>query len=227
MLWLLSLVAALPSVQVDVDLSGATVPFPKNWQRSFGSGHALLGTRADWQAHLKRCVAELGLRGVRMHGIFDDDMSVEPARGTYYWYNVDTVLDFLVAHGVTPIVELSFMPSSIAQDTSRYAFRNRGGYKGLLSPPADYADWYDLVLAFATHVLDRHGLGTVSSWAFEVWNEMWGMPFPSAYVPLYNACAAALPPSDAPALPAHGTRGEGEPTESIDARFMGGVKPES
>jgi xylan 1,4-beta-xylosidase len=162
MLWLSPLAAALPTVQVDVDLSSGTVPFPKNWQRSFGSGHSLLGTRADWQAHLKRCVAELGLRGVRMHGIFDDDMSVEPARGTYHWYNVDTVLDFLVDHNVAPIVELSFMPSSIARDTSRYAFRNRGGYKGLLSPPANNADWYDLVLAFAAHVVDRHGIGTVS-----------------------------------------------------------------
>jgi xylan 1,4-beta-xylosidase len=187
MLGLWPLATALPTVQVDVDLSAGTEPFQKNWQRSFGSGHALLGMRADWQAHLKRCIAELGLRGVRMHGIFDDDMSVEPARGTFYWYNVDVVLDFLVEQGVTPIVELSFMPSSIAQDTTRYAFRNRGGYKGLLSPPAAFADWYDLVLAFATHVVDRHGLGIIGRWAFEVWNEMWGMPFPSAYMPLYNA----------------------------------------
>ena len=46
--------------------------------------------------------------------------------------------------------------------------------------------------AFVAHLHERYGLGVVSSWSFEVWNEMWGMPYPSAYVPLYNASARAV-----------------------------------
>ena len=39
-----------------------------------GSGHAALTVREDWQTHLKQAVRDLGLAGVRYHGIFDDDM---------------------------------------------------------------------------------------------------------------------------------------------------------
>ena len=67
----------------------------------------LLGTRADWRAHLKLAVEELGFTGIRGHGLLDDDMSVMPDAHTYSWYNVDRVFDFLVAEGVTPIVEVS------------------------------------------------------------------------------------------------------------------------
>ena len=184
--------ASQPTVSVSVDAAGGAEPFPHNWQRSFGSGHALLATRADWQAQLKRAVAEIGLRGVRMHGLLDDDMSVMLDAHTYSWYNVDKVFDFLVAEGVTPIVELSFMPSAIAANKEAYSFANRGGYKGLNSPPSDYNAWYDLIHALGTHLVARYGVGEVSRWSFEVWNEMWGMPYPTAYVPLYNASARAL-----------------------------------
>lgn len=37
---------------------------------------------------------------------------------------------------------------------------------------------YDLVKALAQHMVDRHGLSEVSSWKWEVWNEMWGMDYP-------------------------------------------------
>ena len=183
---------ALPAVGVTLDASGATTAFPHNWERSFGSGHALLATRADWQQHLQRSVNEIGLRGVRMHGVLDDDMSVTPDGTTYHWYNVDRAFDFLVKAGVAPIVELSFMPRALAQNKEAYAFGNRGGYKGLTSPPSDYNRWYDLIHAFGAHLVDRYGLGVTATWRFEVWNEMWGMPYPSAYVPLYNASARAL-----------------------------------
>ena len=39
------------AVKVDVDVSaGGATPFPPYWKRSFGSGHAALTLRADWQA---------------------------------------------------------------------------------------------------------------------------------------------------------------------------------
>jgi hypothetical protein len=41
----------------------------------------------------------------------------------------------------------------------------------------------------------RYGLGEVASWRFEVWNEMWGIPYgpdDGEYLPLYNASAFAL-----------------------------------
>jgi len=216
--------ASQPTVHVTVDLNGGLSHFPHNWKNSFGSGHALLGTRADWRGQLTRCVAELGLRGIRMHGILDDDMSVSPDGRNYHWYNVDVVNDFLVSSGVTPIVELSFMPAALAQDPTAYAFRDRGGYKGCTSPPKDYEDWYRLIRALGEHSVARYGVGEVSRWSFEVWNEMWGMPYPSAYLPLYNASARAL-------KDAHPSLRVGGPSsanllyvkELIDAAAEGGI----
>ena len=54
-------------VEVQVDLaSPASTPFPHYWASTFGSGHARLSLRPDWQAHLKQAVSDLGLGGVRV-----------------------------------------------------------------------------------------------------------------------------------------------------------------
>ena len=78
----------LPTAVASVNVTGAASPFPHYWKRSFGSGHALLGTRVDWRAHLQRARDELGLAGVRFHGVLDDDMSVTPDGEHYFFYNV-------------------------------------------------------------------------------------------------------------------------------------------
>ena len=79
-----SLVLALASIEAAADAGdpvgvsvgmGAT-SFQHIWKRSVGSGHALLGTRADWQRHLQMVRNDLGFEGVRMHGLLDDDMSI-------------------------------------------------------------------------------------------------------------------------------------------------------
>jgi len=67
-----------------------------------------------------------------------------------------------------------------------------GSYRGLAHPPDDFEDWYNLVKAMAQHMVDRHGLAEVSSWKWEVWNELWGMDYPHPYLDLYNASAIAI-----------------------------------
>ena len=64
----------LVNVSVNLRETGNTDAFTHKWKRSFGSGHAALTLREDWREHLSRAVTEIGLAGVRYHGIFDDDM---------------------------------------------------------------------------------------------------------------------------------------------------------
>ena len=86
--------------------------------------------REDWQLHLKQARDELGLGGVRYHvrcrcrpcsgrwhkppfcsqGIFDDDMQVVTGPREYNWTLIDQSWDYQVGLGLTPVVELSFMP---------------------------------------------------------------------------------------------------------------------
>lgn len=190
--------AAQPTVEAMLDLDAQTSPFPHYWKRCFGSGHVLLGTRADWREHMARSAAEIGVEGLRMHGVMDDDLSVAPQKGEYHFYSVDLVYDFMLKHGVKPIVELSFMPKSLVtcggkgEPECRWSFGAPGSYRALNHPPDNWEDWYDLVQAMAQHMVDRHGLAEVSSWHWEVWNELWGMPYPHPYLDLYNASARAI-----------------------------------
>jgi xylan 1,4-beta-xylosidase len=152
-----------------VDLSQPATPFPHYWEYCVGSCHAALGVREDWRRQLRRCHDELGFRTVRFHGLLCDDMSVCTADGdglVYSFFNVDSVFDFLLAIGMKPFVELSFMPSVLASGT-RTIFH----YRGNVTPPQDYGAWGELVRRLTRHLADRYGIEEVGTWPFEVWNE--------------------------------------------------------
>ena len=97
-------------------------------------------------------------------------MSVVDDKGEYSWYNIDRVYDHLLSLGVRPIVELSFMPKALAGCSDscsaaaaksgsctpcRAQFGDGGSYKSVAQPPADYEDWYNLIHALATHMVER------------------------------------------------------------------------
>lgn len=133
----------------------------------------------------------MGFQRVRMHGLFDDDMSVVLGPGQYEFYNIDVVYDFLLSINVRPIVELSFMPGMLA---GCWPWNETGSkcqyvmhYDGIVQPPMNFSDWQDLCRALAQHLVDRYGLEEVRTWHFEVWNELWGMAYPHPYLDLYTA----------------------------------------
>jgi len=191
--------STLVPVAVEVDLDATPVPFQHYWKKSFGSGHAALTLRQDFQTQLKQAVEDLGLGGIRYHGIFDDDMRVVVGHRQYNFTLVDASWDSQLSLGLRPIVELSFMPCILAG--CNWNGLNPGTpacsstmmhYKGITMEPTDYEDWYDLVRALVSHAVERYSLDEVLQWHFEVWNEVWGMPFPETYMRLYNASALAV-----------------------------------
>lgn len=152
-------------IVIDSDKS-QTTPFPHFWEECIGSGHAALALREDWQKAMKDVHDNLGFKRVRFHGLFDDDMNVVLPQG-YSFYSIDQVFDYLFSIGVDPLVELSFMPELIASNTSETIMH----YKGIISPPADFEKWVDLIKTFAEHLIERYGLDKVRTLNFEVWNE--------------------------------------------------------
>ena len=208
---LMAAIAAAEVVEVTVDPRAST-PFEPYWKRSFGSGHAALGLRPDWQAALARAVKDYGLAGIRQHGIFDDDMNVVRLGGkdnatlVFNWTSVDTLWDAHVLLGVKPLVELGFMPYVLANCSSAVAphpelpecLPNAWVRTGIPWMPRRWGDWHQLVAAAVAHAVARYGLGEVRQWHFEVWNEQWGVPGSSeetlgTYVEdLYNVTARAV-----------------------------------
>ncbi len=201
--------AAQP-VQITVDARAAATPFPHFWEQTFGSGRAILALRDEYRKDIDVVHAATGFEEVRFHGIFNDEVGVyDPARkytnpgqatqsvatdGIYNFSYVDAIYDGLLEHHVQPYVELSFMPKGLAADPNDlHVF----WYHPNVSPPKDYAQWDDMMGAFARHLIARYGIEEVSKWNFEVWNEpnldFWdGKPKQASYWELYDHTAWAL-----------------------------------
>ncbi len=182
---------------ITIDAHSAATPFPHFWEQMFGSGRANLAMRGSYRADLHQVKNITDLRYVRFHAIFHDENGVysEDAQGNpiYNWSYVDQIYDGLLAEGVRPYVEISFMPKALAAHLDYQPF----WYKPVVSPPGDYVKWDALITAFARHLVDRYGIDEVASWYFEVWNEpnldFWaGAPKQSTYFELYDHTARAL-----------------------------------
>jgi len=183
---------------VTIDASAPGHPFPHFWEQVFGSGRANLALRESYRRDLRLVHEATGFSYVRFHAIFHDENGVysEDAQGkpVYNFAYVDQIFDGVLADGVRPFVELSFMPKKLsAVPPVLHPF----WYQPVVSPPKDYEKWGLLVGAFAQHLVERYGIDEVAQWYFEVWNEpnidFWaGKPKESTYYQLYAAAAEAL-----------------------------------
>lgn len=182
---------------VTIDAHAPTTPLPHFWEQMFGSGRANLALRDDYRDDLRTVKKVTDFKYVRFHAILDDENGVydEDAQGrpVYDFSYVDQIYDGLLANGVRPFVEISFMPKKLAARLDYHAF----WYKQIVSPPKDYAKWDALMTAFAQNLVDRYGIDEVSQWYFEVWNEpnldFWtGRPAQQTYFELYDNTARAL-----------------------------------
>ena len=184
--------------QITLDTRAAGTPFPHFWEQMFGSGRAVLTLREDYRRDLHTVREVTGFRYLRFHGIFDDDMGVydedQNGKAIYNWSYVDQVYDGLLAEGVRPFVEISFMPKKLATDPNDVQFFwNRPN----ASAPKSYSKWDALITAFTEHLLARYGVDEVAQWYFEVWNEpnidFWhATPKQPTYFELYAHPARAL-----------------------------------
>jgi len=163
----------------------------------FGSGRAILSLRESYRRDLREVKQATGFEYVRFHAILHDEVGLydEDAAGNpiYNFSYVDQIYDGLLANGVRPFVELSFMPAKLAAKPSQHPF----WYHPIVSPPKDPKKWGDLMSHFARHLVERYGIDEVSQWYFEVWNEpnidFWvGEPKQETYYQLYDVAARAL-----------------------------------
>jgi xylan 1,4-beta-xylosidase len=183
--------------KIAIDTRAPEQPFPHFWEEMFGSGRAILTLRESYRNDLRAVKKITEFRYVRFHAILHDEVGVydEDKQGNpiYNFSYVDQIYDGLLANGVRPFVEISFMPKKLALRQDVHPF----WYKQIVSPPKDYNKWDDLMRAFGQHLVDRYGIDEVAQWYFEVWNEpnidFWsGDPKEATYFELYDHTARAL-----------------------------------
>jgi xylan 1,4-beta-xylosidase len=196
LLFLASVVAGAQT-PITIDAHAPAHPFPHFWEEMFGSGRAALALRENYLDDLSEVHDQVGMRYVRFHAIFHDELGVydEDKNGdpVFNFTYVDQIYDGLLARGVRPFVEISFMPYKLASKPAIHPF----WYKQNVAPPKDYAKWDALIHAFAQHLVDRYGIDEVAQWYFEVWNEpnidFWaGEPKQATYFELYDHTARDL-----------------------------------
>jgi xylan 1,4-beta-xylosidase len=193
------------AVRVEVDASTVTGRLDRVWrmvgserltQLRFGDdghGHHI---GAEFAEALSRARDDLGVTHVRAHAILHDDNAVVsrgPDGGLAFDFGgIDALYDRLITLGLRPVIELSFMPAAMARDPEQIVF----GYRGIISPPADWAQWRALVTALARHLVGRYGIDEVAQWPFEVWNEpnleVFWSGAPAEYLRLYDESARAV-----------------------------------
>ncbi len=155
------------------------IPHKKHWQFCVGSGHALLALRTDYTKQLKFIHDTLGIERVRFHGIFNDDMRTRtnlsqmfPAPGAENFTEENfracgLAYDNVLAAGMKPFVELSFMPKQLSRSGVEGSFF----YRPCVDLPRDFEEWAAYVQRFLRFLIHRYGAQELRSWYFEVWNE--------------------------------------------------------
>jgi xylan 1,4-beta-xylosidase len=187
----------IPGEVIVVNASAPAHPFPHFWEQMFGSGRAILSLRENYREDLRQVKRITGFKYVRFHAIFHDEVGIydenEAGHPVYNFSYLDQIYDGLLANGVRPFVELSFMPKKLASKEITQAF----WYKPNVAPPKDWTKWDNLISQFTSHLIDRYGIDEVSQWYFEVWNEpnldFWGgVPSQATYWELYDHTARAV-----------------------------------
>src|SRR5580698_2270656 len=189
--------AQTPPEKIVIDAHAPGHPFPHFWEQTFGSGRAILSLREGYRSDLREVKKVTEFSYVRFHNILHDEVGVydedEQGHPIYNFSYVDQIYDGLLANGVRPFVEISFMPKKLALRQDVHSF----WYKQIVSPPKDYKKWDDMIRTLAQHLVDRYGIDEVAHWYFEVWNEpnidFWtGDPKQATYFELYDHAARAI-----------------------------------
>ncbi len=144
-------------------------PLVHHWSKCVGAGRANEGLRREWQAQLKTAVKECGFEYIRFHGLFHDDMCVYriiDGKEVFNFQYIDELFDTLLEIGIRPVVELSFMPSDMTDETHTLFW-----WKANVNPPRDWSKWGELIDKTVRHWLERYGIAELKKWYFEVWNE--------------------------------------------------------
>ncbi len=191
---------------VTVDASRSTGRLDRPWRPMIGSEHLSLMLSTDdvggrpigeeLTEALRRMHDDIGVETVRAHAILGDDLGVYrevDGAPVHDFSGIDRVYDALLATGLRPVVELSYMPHDLASDPSTTVF----AYEAIISPPRDWDRWSDLITALTAHLVDRYGLEEVRDrWSFEVWNEanldVFWSGTEQEYLRLYDVTVAAV-----------------------------------
>jgi xylan 1,4-beta-xylosidase len=126
--------------------------------------------------------------------VYTEDATGKPV---YNWTILDRIFDTYKELGITPFVEIGFMPEALSTHPVPYRHHWPTGplFTGWAYPPKSYAKWSELIYQWVRHAAERYGQSAVERWDWEVWNEPdigYWRGTPEEYYKLYDYTAAAV-----------------------------------
>jgi xylan 1,4-beta-xylosidase len=140
-------------------------PFSNSWRKMLNIGYAHEGLFSEVQRQIRRANKEIGFEYIRFHGILDDDMhllqSVSGENVVCDFTYVDLLMDFCISENLHPYIELSYVPSTLAQKRWHPFERS-----SIVSPVKKISVWKKLIQTLLQHWFERYGRNEVLKWRF-------------------------------------------------------------
>lgn len=157
-----------PEVQESsIDIEKNECILHHSWRSLLNIGYARDGLIGTVQHQITRATKEIGFTHLRFHGIFDEDMHIyQESEDGAPWYNftyADLLFDFILSVGLTPYIELSYIPIKLTKVP--YRLFERQSYVSMYN---NEEKWEALVQATVAHWIERYGLETVVHWRFTI-----------------------------------------------------------
>lgn len=137
--------------------------YTRIWEQLWNLGSAEELLRADVQRHILLMQKELGMKTVHIWGLFSEEMLIRLEKGENYNFSrIDQVLDFLVLHHMSPMIDLGFHPVELYSAGKTILYREKE--KGYEEPE----QYLSLIREFADHCVARYGEYETAGWQFEI-----------------------------------------------------------
>lgn len=188
-------------IPVEAD-AGAGEPFVKNWNQMVNIGPVFMLSYAGMQEHVLDLTEKIGFPYIRLWDIFSIKLMLADGvhMGGYNYAQIDSALDFLVAHRIKPWFDFGNRPSTITRDSNGFITQER-----TYIPFQSRRAWEHLLKDFLRHIILRYGKAEVSQWIFELsyifttndadalYADSDGYHFESAFAFFYKSIKELLP----------------------------------
>lgn len=148
---------------------------PRYWGRMLNVGSAADLLRSEIREHVMLLKEALKFEYVRFWNLFSKEMLISlDGSGEYNFSRLDSVLDFVLAQGLKPHIEIGQKPKVIVFAVQKSEYE--GTTKDVPFP--DEEKWQDVLTAMMQHLARRYGRAELDTWRMELWfNECeWGRP---------------------------------------------------
>ncbi len=147
--------------QVQADAREHT-PLRRIWRHYYSIGNSadLMDSRV--REHLLILKKELDIHKISIWSLFAKEMLVDIQASQYNFSRVDSVLDFLVDNGLTPVIDFALHPKELYSGGEDPIYYKRDELE--IHTMAQYAR---LLNSFLKHCINRYGVEQVEGWVFE------------------------------------------------------------